>query len=171
MRTVTRDVMRDSRRESEDDRGARAVGSSEARSPARRLAAGRADRRSLGGGVGRRPRRRGLLEVSRSGFYDWQTHVPSAGELQDRVLAREIELIYDCSGRTYGVPRMTHWLRQQGFEVNPKRVGRIMRELGLEGESGRRRVKTTIVDKRATADRRSRSPGLHPARSERRVVR
>ena len=92
-----------------------------------------------------------VLEVSRSGFYDWQAHVPSARELDDRVLAREIEMIYECSGRTYGVPRMTHWLRQQGFTVNPKRVGRIMREQGLEGESGRRRVKTTIVDKGATA--------------------
>ena len=91
------------------------------------------------------------LEVSRSGFYDWQTRDPSARELEDRVLVREIELIFECSGRTYGVPRMTHWLRQQGFEFNPKRVGRIMRELGIEGESGRRRVKTTIVDKRATA--------------------
>jgi len=92
-----------------------------------------------------------VLEVSRSGFYDWQARVPSARELEDRVLACEIELIYECSGRTYGVPRMTHWLRQQGFEANHKRVARIMGELGLEGESGRRRVKTTIVDKRATA--------------------
>lgn len=92
-----------------------------------------------------------VLEVSRSGFYDWQTRGPSRRELADRVLIREIELIYECSGQTYGVPRMTHWLRQQNFEVNHKRVARIMRELGLEGESGRRRVKTTIVDKGATA--------------------
>jgi transposase InsO family protein len=92
-----------------------------------------------------------VLEVSRSGFYDWQTRGPSARELEDCVLAREIELIWIASGETYGVPRMTAWLVKQGFEVNHKRVGRIMRELGLEGESGRRRVRTTIVDKGATA--------------------
>ena len=46
---------------------------------------------------------------------------------------------------------MTAWLVKQGFEVNHKRVARIMRELGIEGESGRRRVTTTIVDKGATA--------------------
>ena len=92
-----------------------------------------------------------VLEVSRSGFYDWQTRGPSARELEDRVLAREIELIWIASDETYGVPRMTAWLVRQGFEVNHKRVGRIMRELGLEGESGRRRVRTTIVDKGATA--------------------
>ena len=49
-----------------------------------------------------------VLEVSRSGFYDWQTRPPSQRELDNRVLTREIELIYECSGHTYGVPRMTH---------------------------------------------------------------
>jgi transposase InsO family protein len=63
----------------------------------------------------------------------------------------EIEAIWIASGETYGVPRMTAWLVKQGFEVNHKRVARIMRELGIEGESGRRRVRTTIVDKGATA--------------------
>lgn len=90
-----------------------------------------------------------VLSVSRSGFYDWQTRQPSARELEDRVLAREIDAIYECSGRTYGVPRMTAWLRKQGYEVNHKRVARIMRELGFEGETGRRKVRTTIVDKGA----------------------
>ncbi len=92
-----------------------------------------------------------VLEVSRSGFYDWQTRGPSQRALDDAMLAREIELIWIASDETYGVPRMTAWLVKQGFEVNHKRVGRIMRELGLEGESGRRRVRTTIVDKAATA--------------------
>lgn len=91
------------------------------------------------------------LEVSRSGFYDWQTRPPCQRELDDRVLGREIDAIYEASGRTYGVPRMTRWLVKQGFEVNHKRVARLMRQLGFEGESGRRKVRTTIVDKRATA--------------------
>ena len=92
-----------------------------------------------------------VLEVSRSGFYDWQNRGPSQRDLDDRVLTREIELIFIASGETYGVPRMTAWLVKQGFEVNHKRVARIMRELGIEGESGRRRVRTTIIDKGATA--------------------
>ena len=92
-----------------------------------------------------------VLEVSRSGFYDWQNRGPSQRDLDDRVLTREIELIYIASGETYGVPRMTAWLVKQRFEVNHKRVARIMGELGIEGESGRRRVRTTIIDKGATA--------------------
>jgi putative transposase len=32
----------------------------------------------------------------------------------------------------YGVERMTAWLRQQGQEINPKRVRRLLRLMGLE---------------------------------------
>jgi transposase InsO family protein len=62
-----------------------------------------------------------------------------------------MEAIWIASGETYGVARVTAWLVKQGFEVNHKRVGWIMRELGIVGESGRRRVRTTIVDQGATA--------------------
>jgi putative transposase len=91
------------------------------------------------------------LDVSRSGFYDWQDRPPSDRELGDRQLAVEIEAIWECSDRTYGVPRTHRWLRRQGFGVSRKRVARIMRDHGWEGESGRRRVRTTVVDRRASA--------------------
>jgi putative transposase len=32
----------------------------------------------------------------------------------------------------YGVEKMTAWLRGEGYEVGPKRVRRLMREMGLE---------------------------------------
>ena len=92
-----------------------------------------------------------VLGVSRSGFYDWQDRPPSDRELGDRQLAVEIEAVWECSDRTYGVPRTHRWLRKQGFRVARKRVARIMREHGWEGESGRRRVRTTVVDRAASA--------------------
>jgi len=92
-----------------------------------------------------------VLEVSRSGFYDWQSRPLSERELTDRQLAIEIEAIWECSDRTYGAPRVHRWLRKQGFQVGCKRVARIMREHGWEGETGRRKVRTTIVDRGATA--------------------
>lgn len=91
------------------------------------------------------------LGVSRSGFYDWQDRPPSARALGDRQLAVEIEAIWECSERTYGVPRTHRWLRTQGCRVSRKRVARIMRDKGWEGESGRRGVRTTVVDRAATA--------------------
>ena len=91
------------------------------------------------------------LEVSRSGFYDWLDRGPSKREITDRILEVEIEAIWECSGRTYGVPRVTAWLRKQGFAVSRKRVAGLMRRNGWEGESGRAKVRTTIVDRGAKA--------------------
>ncbi|HET9565340.1 MAG TPA: IS3 family transposase [Mycobacterium sp.] len=92
-----------------------------------------------------------VLAVSRSGFYDWESRPPSARELTDRQLTVEIEAIWECSARTYGAPRVRAWLCRQGFNPSRKRVARIMREQGFEGESGRRRVRTTIIDRAAKA--------------------
>jgi putative transposase len=92
-----------------------------------------------------------VLAVSRSGFYDWESRPPSQRELTDRQLTIEIEAIWECSARTYGVPRVHAWLGRQGFNPSRKRVARIMREQGFEGESGRRRVRTTIIDRSAKA--------------------
>ncbi len=92
-----------------------------------------------------------VLGVSRSGFYDWQDRGPSDRELSDRRLAIEIEAIWECSDRTYGAPRVHRWLLKQGFTVGHNRVARIMAVNGWEGETGRRKVRTTIVDRGATA--------------------
>jgi len=91
------------------------------------------------------------LEVSRQGFYDWESRAPSDRELTDRMLAVEIKAIWECSTETYGTPRVHAWLRRQGFRVSRKRVARIMRVNGWAGVSGRKKVQTTIVDKKATA--------------------
>jgi putative transposase len=32
----------------------------------------------------------------------------------------------------YGVPRMATWLRRQGYEINHKRIARLMKLTGLE---------------------------------------
>ena len=91
------------------------------------------------------------LEVSRSGYYDWVDRTPSEREVTDRMLEVEIEAIWECSGRTYGVPRITAWLHKQRFAVSAKRVARLMGRNGWEGETGRRKVRTTIVDRGAQA--------------------
>jgi transposase InsO family protein len=90
-----------------------------------------------------------MLEVSRSGFYDWEARQPSQRDVTDRLLAAEIEAIWECSARTYGAPRVHAWLRRQGYRVARKRVARIMREHGWSGRIGRVRVRTTRRDKTA----------------------
>jgi putative transposase len=90
-----------------------------------------------------------VLGVSRSGFYDWEARQPSQRDVTDRLLAAEIEAIWECSARTYGAPRVHAWLRRQGYRVARKRVARLMRERGWSGQIGRVRVRTTIRDRKA----------------------
>ena len=47
----------------------------------------------------------------------------------------------------YGVDRMTAWLRREGHPVNPKRVRRLMRQMGLEAIYPRRRRGLSVPDK------------------------
>jgi putative transposase len=87
-----------------------------------------------------------LLEVSRSAFYEWHKHVPSARQLADDELAQRIQAIWHDSKGTYGWPRVHRQLRRDGVHVSRKRVARIMRQKGPIGRCRRRWTRTTISD-------------------------
>lgn len=85
-----------------------------------------------------------LLQVSRSGYYDWLGRDTSERERGDGRLKILIRSIHKRSRGLYGAPRVHAELRAQGKRVGRKRVARLMREEGLEGRSPRRRgVRTT----------------------------
>jgi putative transposase len=46
----------------------------------------------------------------------------------------------------YGVPKMTVWLRRQGHPVNPKRVRRLMRLMGLEAVYPKPRLSKALAE-------------------------
>src|SRR5207247_122042 len=87
-----------------------------------------------------------LLEGSRSAFYEWHQHIPSARQLADEQLGERIQEIYDEWRGTYGWARVHRALRDDGVHVGRERVARIMRDKGLVGRCRRRWVKTTISD-------------------------
>ena len=68
-----------------------------------------------------------LMGLSRASFY-YEARSQSEQNL------RYMRLIDEQYTRTpfYGVARMTQWLVRQGFVLNPKRVRRLMRLMGLE---------------------------------------
>jgi putative transposase len=68
-----------------------------------------------------------LLGLARSGLY-YQPVSERAEELQ---LMRLLDEQYTAAP-FYGVRRMTAWLRCQGYAVNPKRIRRLLRQMGLE---------------------------------------
>lgn len=86
------------------------------------------------------------LEVSPSGYYDWQKrhHTPGARAREDKTLAAVIKNLHAQSRETYGSPRIQMDLRKQGHRHGRHRIARLMRQEGLCGRQQRRyRVKTT----------------------------
>lgn len=86
------------------------------------------------------------LEVSPSGYYDWQQRrtTPGPRAVANQTLAKQIAAIHEHSRQTYGSPRIVAALRQQGCHHGRNRIARLMREKGLCGrQKGRYRVQTT----------------------------
>jgi putative transposase len=92
-----------------------------------------------------------LLEVSRTAFYDWSAHIPSARELGDAELTARIKVIHAESKGTYGAPRIHAQLRRDGVHCGKKRVARLLVAAGLAGRCPRRWRTTTIADPSAEA--------------------
>ena len=86
-----------------------------------------------------------LLEVSRSGYYEWATRAPSDRELTDAFLTEKIREIHAANRGVYGAPRIHAELRiVHGINVGRKRVERLMREAGISGLLRRKRGRTTV---------------------------
>ena len=83
-----------------------------------------------------------VLEVSRSGFYEWSGRPASARDVDDAYLLDEIREIHVASRATYGAPRVHAELRLgRGHQIGRKRVARLMRLGGLRGICHRRKTR------------------------------
>ncbi len=84
-----------------------------------------------------------MLEVSRSGFYNWQGRPISRRVKADQKLVKTIEEIHTSSRARYGAPRVHAELRARGARCSRKRVARLMRFGGLRGKTRRKFKRTT----------------------------
>jgi hypothetical protein len=82
-----------------------------------------------------------ILGIARCSFSYWRRTVAvrAARQAADARLAARIRTVHRASDGTYGVPRITAGLRENGEVVNHKRVARIMQTIGLAGLRLRRR--------------------------------
>ncbi len=88
-----------------------------------------------------------IAGVSTSAYYDWKEHrcgVETAAELAERELVAKIRKIHKDSGGTYGSPRVTAELYDEGWVVNHKRVERLMRIHDIVGYTPPNKIVTTI---------------------------
>lgn len=76
-----------------------------------------------------------LLGLSRSGYYYRPQEESQLNEhLMNLLDEQYTKMPY------YGVGKMTEWLRRQGFPVNPKRIRRLLRLMGLEAIYPKKRL-------------------------------
>ena len=72
-----------------------------------------------------------VLEVSKAGYYAWRERPLCARVKEDRVLTTQIRAIQQHVKQRYGRPRVRMELKARGFPTGKHRVGRLMREAGL----------------------------------------
>jgi len=68
---------------------------------------------------------------------------------RDAVLRREIQRVFNENFAVYGVRKVWHQLKREGFDVARCTVARLMHAMGLQGVIRGRRVRTTVADKAA----------------------
>jgi putative transposase len=85
----------------------------------------------------------GALEVSPSGYYDWQARPESRRAAYDRQLTESIRQVHAESDGTYGSPRVHAELNATGLPCGRPKVARLMHKAGLKGCPKRRFRVTT----------------------------
>lgn len=80
-----------------------------------------------------------LLSVPRSMYY----YEPIQETEYNLMLMRELDMLY-LDNPAFGSRQMTACLKRKGFEVNRKRISRLMKTMGIEALYPKPRVRTTI---------------------------
>jgi hypothetical protein len=87
-----------------------------------------------------------VLHVTRSGDYAWAKRSPSRRQREEVQLRARIRATHTASRGTYGSPRISAQLRQDGVPVGRERVARLLRDMGLVGLPLKRFRRTTDSD-------------------------
>lgn len=83
-----------------------------------------------------------LMDVSQSAYYDWLKRPESVRSLEDRRLSEKVKESYEKSRKTYGARRILRDLVDDNESISRTRVGRLMKQQGLESK-GKRKFKAT----------------------------
>jgi putative transposase len=85
-----------------------------------------------------------VLAVAPSTYYAARSRPASARTVRDEGLKVEITRVHAGNFAVYGVRKVWHQLRREGFDIGRDRVARLMDALGLHGATRTRRVRTTF---------------------------
>jgi len=79
-----------------------------------------------------------VVGITRSGYYEWRSRKQSSRARENQLLKSKIVEVFAASDETYGAPRITIELKEQGFKCSETRVARIMSKNGLKAVAGRK---------------------------------
>ena len=85
----------------------------------------------------------GLLQVSKSGYYQWLNRRPSKRVLEEGRLEVEIKAAHQRTRETCGPERLQHELQERGVKVGICRIRRIRKKLGIRCKQKRKFKATT----------------------------
>jgi len=78
-----------------------------------------------------------LLQVSRSGYYEWLSRPPSAQAEAEQHVEAQVQHYFAQGRGTYGTRRIKYLLAQEGYQVSRRRIGRILSQAGLRCKTRR----------------------------------
>ena len=107
-----------------------------------------------------------MLQVSRSGYYQWRHRQPSRRQRANDVLVGHIKSAFEKSRHTYGSPRITRQLQRQNIPCGKNRVARLMRLHGLKARSKRPFRPRTTDSRKTQLLAPNRLQRLRPARPD-----
>jgi putative transposase len=84
-----------------------------------------------------------VLKVSRSSYYSWLIRKPGKRDIENGDLSDRIKRIYEFSKKTYGSPRVTISLLEEGIHVSRQRVARLMKKQNLQSIIRKKWIITT----------------------------
>lgn len=79
-----------------------------------------------------------VLEVSRSGYYEWLARPPSAPTDPERQIEAKVRHYFAQGRGTYGTRRIKYLLAQEGLQVSRRRIGRVLVQAGLRCKTRRK---------------------------------
>lgn len=79
-----------------------------------------------------------VLQVSRSGYYDWLGRVPSARAQANHMLLEHIRTAHRKHRQAYGALKTWRYLNSVGITCGKHRVARLRKQAGIEAQRKRR---------------------------------
>ena len=90
-----------------------------------------------------------VLDVSRSGYYDFLSKGKSKRELENERLKEKIKNIHSANREVYGSPRIHAEMKKQGERCSRKRVAKLMKQEKIQAKMRKKWKITTKSNKRA----------------------